>query len=250
MGLAGMYSHLEGFSWRPVMKLSRKACVALWKPQVVQSSSRRLPRRPGSRWLLLVHNPWSPRAKSKGPGSPCCTPPLAVIFSGPNRTKLSFELHKSLYLANLGATRRTPCRKQDPSIWLFSKSMVKKQRSSTSSWHRRHSNRSLFRTPTAATGGGRVSCSGALWPEGPLAYLLKHFWHSNSLEVLFQANQSSQSGSCSGALKGSRIITCFKNMTFFDVFPVWNGCVFLHVHQKKLYLVSTKGHENTNVFIF
>ena len=57
---------------------------------------------------------------------------VAQIFSGPNRTKLSFEWQRSQYMAKSGGIRRTSCRKHDLSIWLkaFSRSIVKRHRSS------------------------------------------------------------------------------------------------------------------------
>ena len=74
--------------------------------------------RRGSRWLPPTHVPprwlWKPRAKCKDPKrSPCWTPRLLGTFCGPNRRKLSFEKHRSQYLAMLGATRRTSRRRQD-----------------------------------------------------------------------------------------------------------------------------------------
>ena len=47
-------------------------------------------------------------------GSPCCTFLSLGTFSGPNKTKLSFEWHKSQYLARPGATRRISRRKTGP----------------------------------------------------------------------------------------------------------------------------------------
>ena len=60
-----------------------------------------------------------PMAKSTGPKPVTWLNPLLLgIFSGPNRTKLSFELHKLKNLAKPGVTRRISRRKQDLSIWL------------------------------------------------------------------------------------------------------------------------------------
>ena len=97
---------------------------------------RRLPCQLGRKLLpthVLRDDPVESEGKTKDTrGSPCWTPHLLVIFSGPNKTNLSFVQHKSLYLARLGATRRTSHKK------LEVERVLEVHVSSSASWHTSH----------------------------------------------------------------------------------------------------------------
>ena len=101
--LAGIFSHAVGFSLRP---LSSKP---LWKHQkggLSGCASRQPFRRRGSKLSGPRSSWWSQLARSGPEGRLLALLFCSGSFSGPNRTKLSFELHKSQHLAMPGATRR------------------------------------------------------------------------------------------------------------------------------------------------
>ena len=100
--------HWEGFSWRLLSSMSfengRRGLVGTANGVIVEVESRH------GLWAvggfgLCSHPSVEAKAKKQGPLEVLLlSSPFARDFSGPNIAEMSFEKHKSLCLANPGAT--------------------------------------------------------------------------------------------------------------------------------------------------
>ena len=100
---------------------------------------------------------------------------LLGICSSPNRTQLSFEQHRSQYLAEPGTSRRSSHRKQSLSIWLNALSISMVRSSLVVAVVLKPSSDGLDNGLAAVCGlrtkpvkgGGVVSCAWTQWPARP-----------------------------------------------------------------------------------